>query len=84
MLSELPSSHSSIAHCPLQFSTLLSRARSKWSKRRQEFHHTGRGRQYIAGAAARSIRDGKTEHELWSLETSLFEMEIFDEVSSSE
>lgn len=64
MLNELPSSHPSVAHCPLLFSTLLKRARSKWSKRRQVFHHTGSGHQYIADAAARSIRDGKTEHEL--------------------
>jgi hypothetical protein len=34
----------------------------------------------MADAVARSIRDGKTENELWSLEKSLFEMEVFDEV----
>ncbi|KAF8582789.1 NAD(P)-binding protein [Ramaria rubella] len=46
----------------------------------REFIHTGRGHHYMADAVARSIRDGKTEHELWNLETSLFEMEVFDEV----
>ena len=47
----------------------------------REFQHTGRGHHYIADAAARSIREGKTEHELWSLDKSLFEMEVFDEVT---
>ncbi|KIJ55324.1 hypothetical protein M422DRAFT_23927 [Sphaerobolus stellatus SS14] len=45
-----------------------------------DFKHEGRGHHFIADAAARSIRDGKIENETWPLETSLFQMEVFDEV----
>jgi len=47
---------------------------------KREFKHIGRGHHYMADAAARAIREGKTECDLWSLEKSLFEMEVFDEV----
>lgn len=44
------------------------------------FKHVGRGHHYMADAVARDIQAGKLENDTWSLETSLFQMEVFDEV----
>lgn len=50
---------------------------------KKEYDHVGRGHYYIADAAARDIRAGRLENDIWSLETSLFQMEVFDEVMLS-
>lgn len=44
------------------------------------FKHVGRGHHYMADAVARDIQAGKLENDTWNLETSLFQMEVFDEV----
>jgi hypothetical protein len=41
----------------------------------------GGGWHFQADEVARCIRDGKTESETWSLDKSLLQMEIFDEVT---
>lgn len=47
---------------------------------KKEFTFEGGGWHFQADEVARCIRDGKTQSEVWSLETSLVQMSVFDEV----
>ncbi|KAG9126278.1 hypothetical protein FRC07_004130 [Ceratobasidium sp. 392] len=47
---------------------------------KKEFTFEGGGWHFQADEVARCIRDGKLQSDIWSLETSLVQMEVFDEV----
>ncbi|CUA73592.1 hypothetical protein RSOLAG22IIIB_10900 [Rhizoctonia solani] len=47
---------------------------------KREFSFEGGGWHFQADEVARCVRDGKLQSEVWSLETSLVQMNVFDEV----